>query len=139
MQIPTTTLGKRGKAPPVDQFTGEQLDLMLDDGTLERAVQWNAWSEAELLLQLTGHLRGRSFQEWNLIGESDLQDYSQAVKALKGRIDSGLRMLAAKDFRHTRQKEAETVTDFISRLEWTLQLAYIWRDPMSQETRDVAV
>ena len=103
---------------------------------MERAAQWNAWTEAELLLQLAGHLRGRAFWEWNLIGNVNRQDYSQAVKALKGRLDPGLRTLAAQDFRHTRQKEAETVTDFIGRLERIFQLAYV-RDPMSQETREM--
>ena len=137
-RVPTTNSGRRGKAPPVDQFSGEQPDLTFDDWLpiLERDVQWNAWTEAELLLQLAGHLRGRAFREWNLIGDFDRQDYSQAVKALKGRVDPGLRTLAAQDFRHTRQKEAETVTDFIGRLERTFQLAY-GRDPMSQETREM--
>lgn len=65
----------------------------------------------ELLLQLAGHLQGRVFWECNLIGDSDHQDYSQAVKALKGRLDPSLRTLEAQDFRHTRQREAETVTD----------------------------
>lgn len=40
-QVPTTNLGRTGKAPPVDQFTGEQPDLTFDDRlpTLERAAQ----------------------------------------------------------------------------------------------------
>ena len=70
------------------------------------------------------------------IGDFDRQYYSQAVKALKGRLDPGLRTLTAQDFRHTRQKEAETMTDFIGRLEQSFQLAYR-RDPMSQETREM--
>ena len=137
-KMPTANLGRRGKAPPVDQFSGDQRDLTFDDWlpTLERAAQWNAWTEAELLLQLAGHLRGRAFQEWNLIRDDDRQDYSRAVKSLKERLDPGLRTLAAQDFRHTRQKESETVTDFIRRLERTFQLAY-GRDPMSQETRQM--
>ena len=61
-------------------------------------------------------------------------DYSTAVQTLKERLDSGHRMLAVQDFRHTRQKETEAVADFIGRLERTFQLAY-GKDPMSSETR----
>ena len=138
IEMSATNLGRRGKAPPVDQFSGNQHDLTFDDWlpTLERAAQWNAWTEEELLLQLAGHLRGRAFREWNLIRDDDRQDYNRAVKSLKERLDPGFRTLAAQDFRHTRQKESETVTDFICRLERTFQLAY-GRDPMSQETRQM--
>ena len=138
IEMSATNLGRRGKAPRVDQFSGNQHDLTFDDWlpTLERAAQWNAWTEEELLLQLAGHLRGRAFREWNLIRDDDRQDYNRAVKSLKERLDPGFRTLAAQDFRHTRQKESETVTDFICRLERTFQLAY-GRDPMSQETRQM--
>ena len=133
------TGSEKGKAPPVDPFTGDPKGEVSFDGwlpTLERAAQWNAWTEAELLLQLAGHLRGRAFQEWNLMEDDDCQDYQRAVKILKERLDPGLRILAAQDFRHTRQKESETVTDFVCRLERTFQLAY-GREPMSQETRQM--
>ena len=55
-----------GKAPPVDFFNGEQLEVRLEDWlpTLERAVAWNGWSNEELLLQLAGHMRGKVLQEW---------------------------------------------------------------------------
>ena len=55
---------------------------------------------------------------------------------LKERLDPGLRTLAAQDFWHTRQRESETVTDFICRLERTFQLAY-GRDPTSPDTRQM--
>ena len=44
-------------------------------------------------------------------------------------------MLAAQDFRHTIQREAEPVSDFVRHLERTFQIAYR-RDVMSAETRD---
>ena len=93
----------------MDQVSSEQHDLTFDNWlpTLERAAQWNAWSEAELLQQLGGHLRGRAFQEWNLIEDEDHRDCSRAVKALKERLDPGLCTLATQEFRHTRQRESE--------------------------------
>ena len=45
------------------------------------------------------------------------------------------RALAAQDFRHTIQGEAEPVADFIRRLEQTFRIAY-GKDSMSTETRD---
>lgn len=40
---------RRGKAPPVDSFTGEDLKVHLDDWlpSLERARLWNDWTEDE--------------------------------------------------------------------------------------------
>ena len=60
---------RRGKAPPVDPFTGEDPEIRLDDWlpSLERAATWNEWTEEEHLLQLAGHLRGRALQEWGLL------------------------------------------------------------------------
>ena len=72
----------RGKAPPVDPFTGEQPDVLWEDwlSTFERASTWNGWSESEKLLQLAGHLTRegsprmdsswcRCYQEfWNSLG-----------------------------------------------------------------------
>lgn len=53
---------RRGKAPPVDAFTGENTKTTLDDWlpSLKRAATWNEWTDSELLLQLAGHLRGRA-------------------------------------------------------------------------------
>ena len=88
---------------------------------LEGAAEW---TQAELLLYLVGHLRGRSFWEWNLIQAEDCKDYSTAVQSLRERRDPGHRTLAAQAFRHTRQKKTEAVADFIGHLERTFQLAY---------------
>ena len=52
----------RGKAPPVEAFTGDNTAVHWDEGlpTLERAATWNNWSEQEKLIQLAGHLRGKA-------------------------------------------------------------------------------
>ena len=70
------TRSRKGKAPPVDPFTGDPRgELNFDDWlpTLERAAKWNQWTEEEQLLQLAGHLRGRAFREWNLMSSEDRQ------------------------------------------------------------------
>ena len=45
----TGSHGRRGKAPPVDSYTGSDPELRFDDWlpTLERAAQWNSWSDEE--------------------------------------------------------------------------------------------
>ena len=113
-QLPTT-LRRHGKAPPVEQFTGENLDGLLDDWlpTLERAGVWNTWSKEELLIQLAGHLRGRALQEWNLLTVEKKSNRDTAVKALRGCLEPRDRALAAQDFRHATQKNSETVADYI--------------------------
>ena len=128
---------RRGKAPPVDPFTGENPELRFEDWlpSLKRASTWNEWTEEELLLQLAGHLRGRALQEWGLLDEVSKKMYSTAVESLRARLDPGSRTLAAQDFRHTRQGDNESVATFIRRLERTFQIAY-GHDSMSTETRD---
>ena len=123
---------RRGKAPPVDAFTGVDTELRLEDWlpTLERASSWNGWTPEELLMQFAGHLRGRALQEWNLLDPEDRKTYEAATQALRTRLDPGGRALAAQDFRHTMQREAEPVSDFVRRLERTFQIAY-GRDVMS--------
>ena len=134
---PLGSRARRGKAPPVDPFTGENLEIRLDEWlpSLERARAWNDWTEEELLLQLAGHLRGRALQEWGLLDEDSKRSYVQAVDALRLRLDPGSRTLAAQDFRHTSQIDEERVADFIRRLERTFNVAY-GREGMSSETRD---
>lgn len=53
---------RRGKDPPVDPFTGEKLELRLDDWlpNLERVALWNGWTDEE---RLANHLRGRALLE----------------------------------------------------------------------------
>lgn len=136
--LPVRSVSKRrGKAPPVDAFTGETPEVRLDDWlpALQRAAEWNGWSQAELLIQLAGHLRGRALQEWNLLGRDERTAYGTAVAALRSRLDPGSKAMAAQDFRHISQRENESTSSFIRRLERTFQLAY-GRDGMLSETRD---
>ena len=133
---PVSSRVRRGKAPPIDPFIGEDPECRLDDWlpALRRAAYWNGWIEGDLLIQLAGHLKGRAIQEWNLIADEEKRTYSQATGALRGRLDPGSRIMAAQDFRHASQEDHEKVGDFIRRLEQLFKLAY-GRDPISGETR----
>ena len=94
----------------------------------------NNWSEQEKLIQLAGHLRGKAQREWDLMAENSKASFGAAVKALRARLDSGSRAVAAQDFRHLSQKMTESVADFICRLEKTFRRAY-GHEQMSEETR----
>ena len=85
-------------------------------------------------MQFAGHLRGRALLEWNLLDSKDKKTYQTATEVLRTRLDPGGRALAAQDFRHTFQRETESVADLIRRLERTFQLAY-GRDKISSDTR----
>ena len=58
--VPHSSRTRRGEAPPVDSFTGEDPECRLDDWlpTLRRAAGWNSWTEGDMLIQLAGHLKG---------------------------------------------------------------------------------
>ena len=63
---PTASESRRGKAPPIDPFNGEAQDIAFDNWVpaLCRAAEWNGWTDDETLMQLAGHMHGRSLQEW---------------------------------------------------------------------------
>ena len=128
---------RRGKAPPVIMFSGEDPELSLSDWlpSLKRVVQWNGWGLEELLIQLAGYLKGRALQEWNVLEEAERDSYDKAVVALRKRLDTGSKVMAAQDFHHLAQEEKEKVINFIRRLERTFRLAY-GHNSMSAETRD---
>ena len=68
IDLPSTSqafISWRGKAPPVDLYTAEDVKTTFDDWlmTLEQAAVWNGWSPEESLMQLAGYLRGRAAQE----------------------------------------------------------------------------
>ena len=75
-------------------------------------------------------------QEWNLLTYTERSTYQSAITALRTRLDPSNKTLAALDFTHITQKETESVSEFIRRLECTFQIAF-GHDPMSTETRDV--
>lgn len=126
-----------GKAPPVDPYNGESYEVQLHDWlpSLEKAAEWNRWSEEEKFMQLAGHLREKALQESTLISEAEKTTFAQAVAALRTRLDTGSKTLAAQDVRHLCQDDKESVSEFIRKLEHTFRVAY-GRDNMSQETRD---
>ena len=104
----------RGKAPPVDSFKGSDPELRFDDWlpTLERAANWNGWSEDEKLMQLAGHLRGRAACEYSLLSSEEKQSFTTATQALRVRLDSGSCALAAQEFRNALQHDKECVSDY---------------------------
>ncbi len=128
---------RRGRAPPVDPFSGENPELHLEDWlpALQRASAWYGWCEEELLLQLAGHLRGWALQEWTLLSDSDKTTMPKATEALRARLDPGSKAMAAQDFRHTTQPSEEDVASYIRRLERMFRIAY-GRDGLTAETRD---
>ena len=138
---PTVGIGagpRRGKAPPVDSFSGDDGDTCFDDWlpSLERAASWNAWTDEEKLLQLAGHLHGRALQEWNLISTEDRMTFVDPVKSLRARVDPENRVLAGQEFRHAIQESDESVPRYIRRLERLFQTAYD-RDRLRVETREM--
>ena len=58
-------ISHRGKAPPVDPFTADDVKTTFDDWLLmlQRAAIWNDWTIEESLMQLAGYLRGKAAQE----------------------------------------------------------------------------
>ena len=124
-------------APPVKPFCGETVDLMFDDWlpALQRAAEWNQWSDDETLLQLAGHLRGGALQEWSLLRTAEKESLEAAINVLRGRLDPGSRALAAQDFRHASPHEGESVADYIRCLKQLFWRAY-GREEMSDETRE---
>ena len=44
LSVHASGLTRRGKAPPINEFSGKDPDILLDDWlpSLERASQWNA-------------------------------------------------------------------------------------------------
>ena len=72
----------RGKAPPVEPFTGERSDQLWEEWLqmLGRAAFWYSWSEQEKLLQLAGYLRGKAQREGDLLELSSKQSFDVAIK-----------------------------------------------------------
>lgn len=127
---------RRGKAPPVDQYTGEDPEIHFDDWlpALQRAACWNSWTDEETLIQLAGHLRGKALQEWNLLLETDKATFEKVVAVLGEVLGPGSKVLAAQDFHHTTQNDGEPVSAFVRRLERTFSIAY-GADKLSPEMR----
>ena len=68
-------------------------------------------------MQLVGHLRDRALQEWSLLRTAERETLDAAVGAMRTRLDTSCRTVAAQDFYHAAQREGESVSSYISRLE----------------------
>ena len=136
-EVHGATQGRRGKAPPVDSYHGSDPEVHFDDWlpTLERAAQWNQWSDEERLLQLAGHLRGKAAREYALLSTDDKQSFGSAVQALCTHLDPSSCALAAQDFCNALQYDKESVSDYITRLKRSFQIAY-GREQLSAETKE---
>ena len=128
---------RRGRAPPIDTFTGEDSAVRLDDWLpgLERVAHWNGWTSDEKVIQLAGHLRGRAEAEWNLLGTEETHDYDTAIENLRERLDPCNKVLAGQDFRRTMQGDSETVADYVCCLEKVFCVAF-GSDCLSRETKE---
>ena len=100
--------------------------------SLERAADWNEWTQWDKLMQLPGCLKGRALQEWHLLGREEQQSYPKAVDA---RLDLTNKTIAAQEFRHSTQRQGESVAEFIRRLEKAYQVAY-GKDSLHKDVRD---
>ena len=89
----------------------------------------------ETLIQLAGHLRGQTLQEWNLLGETERSKLEVAVGALRSRLEQGSKTMAAQEFQHCLQMDCEHVADYIRQLKKTFRVAY-GREAITQETRE---
>ena len=114
----TSTQQRRGRAPPIEFFSGENPAIAVDDWlpSLEHASSWNGWSTSEKLMELPSYLKGRALQEWRLLSHSEQQDFTMAINTLGVRLDPGSKTMAAKDFWHSLQKSGENMPDFIRQL-----------------------
>ena len=117
---------RRGRAPPIEFFSGEDQTITIDDWlpSLECASNWNEWSLEEKLLQLPRYLKGRALQEWRLLRQPEEQDYPKTIDALHSRLDLGSKTMAMHEFRHSVQRTGEGVQDYIRRLGKTYRVAY---------------
>ena len=66
---------------------------------------------------------------------AEKQSFTLAVEALRAHLESGRCALAAQEFRNAIQREKESVSDYISRLERTFQVACGHKN-LTAETRD---
>jgi len=102
-----------GKAPPIEIFSGENTGICLDDWlpSLQRASNWNNWTEDEQLIQFAGHLKGRALAEWNLLSPDEISTVEVAARSMRERLDPCSKVMAGQDFRRTTQRDGEPVSD----------------------------
>ena len=84
----------------MDLFSGDDPSLQIEDWLpgLQWVADWYAWTDAEYLLQLAGHLCSQALQEWNLMDSADKATLDSAVKSLKAQLDPGNKLVASPRF-----------------------------------------
>ena len=89
------------KAPPVEMFSAGNPGICLDDWlpSLQRAANWNNWTEEEQLIQFAGYLKGRVLAEWNLLSPQETCTVEVAAKSMRERLDPCSKVMAGQDFR----------------------------------------
>ena len=75
-----------GKAPPIDPFTAEDIEITFDDRLVEWAAIWNEWTPEESLMQLAGHLRGQALYERKLLFAKREDKLSGCYKSTKRKM-----------------------------------------------------
>jgi len=58
------------------------------------AARWNGWTPKEELIQLAGHLRGRTEAEWHLLSDEETRYFDRAICNLRERLDPCSKILA---------------------------------------------
>ena len=96
--LPSSREPRRGRAPPIEKFSGESPEIRLDDWlpSLQRAASWNKWTEEEQLIQLAGHLKGRALIEWNLLSRTEISTMEAAVKSLRDCLEPCSKVMAGR-------------------------------------------
>ena len=100
LPFPDADKGQRGKVPPIDPFSGENPEVTIEEwlSSLQRAADWNEWSEPEILIQLAGHLCGRALQKWNLLDDIDKENWQCSSKVLQIDLNMATQLLLHKSF-----------------------------------------
>jgi len=71
---PTLPKARKWRSTLVELFTGEEIEVHLVDWlpSLHRASQCNGWLGEEQVIRLTGYLKERPLQDWNIVGEDQM-------------------------------------------------------------------
>ena len=81
-------------------FSGENSSIRLDDWlpSLQRAANWNNWTEEEQLIEFAGHLKGRALAEWNLLTAEEIRTVEGAARSMRECLDPCSKVMAGQRF-----------------------------------------
>ena len=99
--LPSSRGPRRGRAPPIDKFSGKSPQIRLDDWLprLQKAALWNKWTKEEQLIQLAGHSKEWAFTAWNLLSRAEIGTMEGGVKSQRDCLESCSKVMAGLDFR----------------------------------------